>query len=99
MSDYVLPVNIGNPDEITIKDFAEEIIKLTGTNQKVIYKSLPKDDPMQRRPDISKAIEILGWQPKTSRAEGMKKTYEYFKNLSQEELNKSEHKDFSKHIN
>jgi dTDP-glucose 4,6-dehydratase len=99
MSDYVLPVNIGNPDEITIKDFAEEIIKLTGTNQKVIYKSLPKDDPMQRRPDISKAIKILGWQPQTSRAEGMKKTYDYFKSLSQEELNKSEHKDFSKHIN
>jgi dTDP-glucose 4,6-dehydratase len=99
MSDYVLPVNIGNPDEITIKDFAEEIIKLTGTDQKVVYKSLPKDDPMQRRPDISKAIKILGWQPQTSRAEGMKKTYEYFKSLSQEELNKSEHKDFSKHIN
>ena len=99
MSDYVLPVNIGNPDEITIKDFAEEIIKLTGTDQKVVYKSLPKDDPMQRRPDISKAIKILGWQPQTSRAEGMKKTYEYFKSLSQEELNKSEQQDFSKHIN
>jgi dTDP-glucose 4,6-dehydratase len=99
MSDYVLPVNIGNPDEITIKDFAEEIIKLTGTDQKVVYKSLPQDDPMQRRPDISKAIKILGWQPQTSRAEGMKKTYDYFKSLSQEELNKSEHKDFSKHIN
>ncbi len=99
MSDYTLPVNIGNPDEITIKDFAEEIIKLTGTDQKIIYKPLPKDDPMQRRPDISKAKELLGWEPKTSREEGMQKTYEYFKSLSQEELNRSEHKDFSKHIN
>ncbi len=99
MSDYNYPVNIGNPDEITIKDFAEEIIKLTGTDQKIIYKPLPKDDPMQRRPDISKAKEILGWQPQTSRAVGMQKTYEYFKSLSQEELNRSEHKDFSKHIN
>ncbi|EDM45369.1 dTDP-glucose 4,6-dehydratase, NAD-dependent epimerase/dehydratase-related protein [unidentified eubacterium SCB49] len=99
MSDYTYPVNIGNPDEITIKDFAEEIIKLTGTDQKVIYKPLPKDDPMQRRPDISKAKEILDWQPQTSRAEGMKKTYQYFKSLSKEELNRSEHKDFSKHIN
>ncbi len=99
MSDYTLPVNIGNPDEITIKDFAEEIIKLTGTDQKIIYKPLPKDDPMQRRPDISKAKELLGWEPQTSREEGMQKTYEYFKSLSQEELNRSEHKDFSKHIN
>ena len=99
MSDYTLPVNIGNPDEITIKDFAEEIIKLTGTDQKIIYKPLPKDDPMQRRPDISKAKSILGWEPQTSREEGMQKTYEYFKSLSQEELNRSEHKDFSKHIN
>lgn len=98
LSDYAYPVNIGNPDEITIKDFAQEIINLTGTDQKIIYKPLPKDDPLQRRPDITKAKEILGWEPKTSRAEGMKKTYEYFKSLSPEELNKSEHKDFSKHI-
>lgn len=98
MSDYPLPVNIGNPDEITISDFATEIIKLTGTNQKVIYKDLPVDDPMQRKPDISKAKEILGWEATTSRQEGMKKTYAYFKGLSQEQLYKSEHKDFSKHI-
>jgi len=78
MSDYHLPVNIGNPDEITIKEFAEEIIKLTGTDQKVIYKDLPTDDPKQRKPDITKAKEILGWQPKFSRAEGLKPTYEYF---------------------
>ena len=98
MSDYVLPVNIGNPDEISIKDFAEEILKLTHTDQKVIYKPLPVDDPLQRRPDISKAKEVLGWEPKVTRVEGMKKTYEFFKNLDEEQLYKSEHKDFSKHI-
>ena len=95
MSDYELPVNIGNPYEITISDFAEEIIKLTGTDQKVIYKELPEDDPMQRQPDITKAREILGWEPKVGREEGMRKTYEYFKTLSQSELDKTEHRDFS----
>ncbi|MEM6843173.1 MAG: UDP-glucuronic acid decarboxylase family protein [Bacteroidota bacterium] len=80
LSDYPHPVNIGNPDEISIKDFAEEIIKLTGTDQKIVYKPLPKDDPMQRKPDISRAKEILGWEPKVSRAEGLKITYEYYKN-------------------
>ncbi len=98
LSDYSYPVNIGNPDEITIKDFAEEIIKLTGTNQTLVYKELPTDDPLQRQPDIELARKILNWEPKVSREEGMKKTYEYFKSLSQEELTKSEHKDFSKHI-
>ncbi|HZW78770.1 MAG TPA: UDP-glucuronic acid decarboxylase family protein, partial [Flavobacteriaceae bacterium] len=97
LSDYPYPVNIGNPGEITIKDFAEEIIKLTGTDQKVIYKPLPKDDPLQRRPDISRAKEVLGWEPKVSREEGMKITYDYFRGLSREELFKSEHKDFSEH--
>ena len=97
MSDYPLPINIGNPEEITILDFAKEIVKLTGTEQKIVFKPLPQDDPMQREPDISKAKEILGWEPKISREEGMKKTFEYFKNLSKEELFKSEHKDFSKH--
>lgn len=96
-SDYVEPVNIGNPDELTIKDFAEEIIKLTGTDQKIVYKELPKDDPMQRQPDITRAREILGWEPKVSREEGMKITYNYFKNLSKEDLQKKEHKDFTKH--
>ncbi|HIB36699.1 UDP-glucuronic acid decarboxylase family protein [Mesonia sp.] len=98
LSDYSDPVNIGNPHEITIKDFAEEIIKLTNTSQKVIYKPLPKDDPMQRQPDITKAKEILGWEPKVDRAEGMKITYDYFKSLSEEELHKKDHKDFKKHI-
>ncbi|MDC6366484.1 MULTISPECIES: UDP-glucuronic acid decarboxylase family protein [Flavobacteriaceae] len=98
MSDYTLPMNIGNPNEITIKDFAEEIIKLTGTDQKIIYKDLPKDDPMKRQPDISKAKEILGWEPKVGREEGMRKTFEYFKTLSKEELQHTEHRDFS-HLN
>ena len=97
LSDYSSPVNVGNPDEISIKDFAEEIIKLTGTSQKIIFKPLPQDDPLQRQPDISKAKEILNWEPKVSREEGMKKTYDYFKSLTKEELAKSEHKDFSKH--
>ncbi|MES2380206.1 MAG: UDP-glucuronic acid decarboxylase family protein [Bacteroidota bacterium] len=94
LSDYAHPVNIGNPNEITIKDFGEEIIKLTGTNQKLISKPLPKDDPKQRKPDITKAKEILGWEPKVSRAEGLKITYEYFKSLSPEELKKSAYHKF-----
>ncbi|MDT0606237.1 UDP-glucuronic acid decarboxylase family protein [Croceitalea rosinachiae] len=96
MSDYVEPVNIGNPDETTIKEFAEEIIKLTGTDQKIIYKPLPQDDPLQRQPDITRAKEILGWQPKVHRSEGLKKVFEYFKSLSSEELQKKEHRNFSK---
>lgn len=81
MSDYTMPVNIGNPDEITILEFAEEIIKLTGTNQKIIFKELPTDDPKQRQPDITKAKKILGWTPKVSRAEGLKITLDYFKKV------------------
>lgn len=94
MSDYAYPVNVGNPDEITIGEFAEEIIKLTGTSQKVIYKPLPQDDPKQRQPDITRARTILGWEPKVSRAEGLKITYEYFQSLSPEELYKKEHNNF-----
>ncbi len=97
-SDYPYPVNVGNPDEITIADFAEEIIKLTGTDQKVIYKDLPVDDPKQRRPDITKAQEILGWEPKVSRSEGLKITYDYFKSLSKEELNEVDHYNFDRYI-
>jgi dTDP-glucose 4,6-dehydratase len=92
MSDYPYPVNIGNPSEITINQFAEEIIKLTGTTQKLVHKPLPKDDPKQRQPDISRAKEILGWEPKINRAEGLKITYDYFKSLSPEELKKSAHR-------
>jgi dTDP-glucose 4,6-dehydratase len=88
MSDYHLPVNIGNPDEISLKDFAEEIISLTGTKQKIVYKPLPVDDPKQRQPDITKATQILGWAPKVKRKEGLKITYEYFKSLPSSEWHK-----------
>mgnify|MGYP002395712318 FL=1 len=94
-SEYPEPLNIGNPKETTIKEFAEEIIALTGTEQKVIYKPLPKDDPTQRKPDITKAREILGWEPKVDRSEGLKIVYDYFKSLTPEELQKKEHRDFS----
>jgi dTDP-glucose 4,6-dehydratase len=97
-SDYSQPVNIGNPNEISIRDFAEEIIQLTGTSQKVIYKNLPLDDPKQRQPDISKAREILNWEPKIGRAEGLKRTYAYFKGLTHEELNEKDHYNFDKYI-
>ncbi len=97
-SDFTSPVNIGNPDEITIKDFAEEIIKLTGTDQKVVYEPLPQDDPTQRQPDITLATKELGWEPKVSRSEGLKITYEYFNSLSQENLYKKEHNDFEGYI-
>ena len=98
LSDYAYPVNVGNPSEITISQFAEEIIQLTGTKQSIIYKDLPVDDPKQRQPDISKAREILKWEPKINRAEGLKVTYEYFKGLSKEELFESNHYNFDKYI-
>lgn len=88
LSDYIMPVNIGNPNEISLKDFAEEILILTGNKVKIVYKPLPVDDPKQRQPDITKAKTILGWEPKISRNEGLKITYEYFKSLPPEELNK-----------
>ena len=95
MSDYTDPINIGNPHETTIMEFAQEIIKLTGTDQKIIYKPLPQDDPLQRQPDITRAKEILGWEPKVGRTEGLKKVFEYFKALTPEELQDKEHRDFS----
>lgn len=95
MSDYTDPINIGNPHETTILEFAQEIIKLTGTSQKIVFKPLPKDDPLQREPDITRAKNILGWEPKVQRAEGLKLVYDYFKSLSPEELQKKEHRDFS----
>jgi len=97
-SDYAEPVNIGNPDEITIAQFAEEIIALTGTTQKVIYKDLPVDDPKQRQPDITKARALLNWEPKIDRAEGLKRTYAYFKSLTEEELRQTEHNNFDNYI-
>lgn len=97
LSDCADPVNIGNPGEITINDFAQEIIKLTGTNQKVVYKPLPTDDPKQRQPDITKAKAILGWEPKVSREEGLKITYEYFRSLPKDSLYQDPHgRNFSK---
>ena len=92
MSDYHLPVNIGNPDEITIKEFGEEIIKLTGSGQQLIFKPLPTDDPKQRRPDITRAKQLLGWEPVVNRAEGLERTYAYFKSLSPEELRRTAHR-------
>ncbi len=97
-SDYEQPVNIGNPDEITIKQFAEEIIKLTGTNQKIIYLPLPQDDPKQRQPDITLAKKLLNWEPKIDRKKGLEMTYSYFKSLTPEELNRKEHNSFDKYI-
>jgi dTDP-glucose 4,6-dehydratase len=97
-SDYVYPVNIGNPSEISILDFAKEIIELTGTDQKIIFKDLPVNDPKQRKPDISRAKELLGWEPKVDRAEGLKRTYEYFKSLNQDELEETAHYNFDKYI-
>jgi len=97
LNDYHLPVNIGNPDEITLKEFAEEILELTGHGVKIIYKPLPADDPKQRKPDITKAKTLLGWQPTIGRKEGLKITYDYFKSLSQEEWHKQP-KEFLKTI-
>jgi dTDP-glucose 4,6-dehydratase len=98
LSDYAEPVNIGNPDEITIKQFADEIIKLTNTHQKVVYHDLPVNDPKQRQPDITLAKKLLSWEPKVARAEGLKLTYDYFTSLSYEELYHKEHNDFEKYI-
>jgi len=97
MSDYSDPVNIGNPNEISILDFAKEIVRLTGSDQKIVFKPLPQDDPMQRQPDITLAKEVLGWSPKVARSEGMERTYAYFKGLTKDELYRSEHKDFTTH--
>lgn len=98
LSDCSDPVNVGNPDEITILDFAEEIIKLTGAKTKIIYKDLPHDDPKKRRPNIGKAQELLGWEPKVHRAEGLEITLDYFKTLDMDDLYKKEHKAFDKYI-
>ncbi|HEY0751656.1 MAG TPA: UDP-glucuronic acid decarboxylase family protein [Chitinophagaceae bacterium] len=88
LSNYHLPVNIGNPDEISLKEFAEEILELTGHKVKISYQPLPVDDPKQRQPDITKAKELLGWEPKIKRQQGLQKTYDYFKSLPKEELSR-----------
>ena len=97
-SEYSYPVNIGNPDEISILEFAKEVIKLTGTHQKITFSKLPQNDPLQRQPDIGLARKLLNWEPRIKREIGMKRTFEYFKTLSHIELFESEHKDFKKHI-
>lgn len=88
LSDYAMPVNIGNPNEISLKDFAEEVLALTGNKVKIVYKPLPVDDPKQRRPDITRARTLLNWEPKVDRSEGLRLTYEYFRSLPEEEWNK-----------
>jgi dTDP-glucose 4,6-dehydratase len=98
MSGYHMPVNIGNPSEITISQFAEEIMELTGTDQKVVYRDLPVNDPKQRQPDIKLAKELLDWTPKIDREEGLKRTYAYFKTLTDEQLRETEHHNFENYI-
>lgn len=98
LSDVVEPVNVGNPDEITIREFADEIIELTGAKTKIIYKDLPHDDPKKRRPDITLAKALLDWEPQVKRSEGLKRTLAYFQTLDMDELYKSEHKHFDKYI-
>ena len=90
--DFTGPVNIGNPGEFTIRELAEKVIAMTGSRSKLVQLPLPQDDPKQRRPDISKAREILNWEPKISRAEGLKYTYDYFRSLPPEELRKTAHR-------
>ena len=96
-SEYTLPVNLGNPEEITILDFAKEIISLANVPQNIEYRPLPNDDPSKRQPDVSLAKKILNWAPRIQRTEGMLITFEYFKTLSKTKLSKVAHKDFSKH--
>ena len=95
-SNYNYPVNIGNPDEITINEFAQEILTLTGTNQKIVYKPLPENDPLKRRPDISLALKELNWKPSVDRKVGLRKTYDYFCTLNREELFEKDHQSFEK---
>lgn len=97
-SDETRPVNLGNPVEISILDFAREVLKLTGADVKIVHKELPIDDPKKRRPDITRAKEVLNWSPRIDRAEGLKRTFEYFRTLSKEDLHKNEHKDFAAYI-
>tara|TARA_B100001175_G_scaffold288161_1_gene271120 strand:- start:665 stop:976 length:312 start_codon:yes stop_codon:yes gene_type:complete len=91
-SNYKKPINLGNPEEIALIDFANEIINLGENNNKIIFKPLPINDPIKRKPDITKAMNILNWIPKVSRKKGLENTFNYFRSLSFEELNKKEHK-------
>ena len=98
LSDYNLPVNLGNPEEISIHDFAIEICKLTGSKDDFEFIELPVNDPKQRKPDISMAESILKWTPIISRDEGLKRTYQYFSSFTHEELNKKDHANFEAYI-
>ena len=91
-SNYTKPMNLGNPEEIALIDFAKEVIEMSCSENKIVFKPLPVNDPAKRKPDISKAKNILNWQPKISRKKGLKNTFNYFKNLSDEELHKKDHK-------
>tara|TARA_B100002052_G_C15877683_1_gene597726 strand:- start:2154 stop:3125 length:972 start_codon:yes stop_codon:yes gene_type:complete len=91
-SNYTKPMNLGNPEEIALIDFANEIIDLVGSKNKIIFKPLPINDPIKRKPDIKKAMNILNWKPKVSRKKGLENTFNYFRSLSLKEINKKEHK-------
>ena len=91
-SNYTKPMNLGNPEEIALIDFAKEIIAMDGTDNKIVFKPLPLNDPVKRKPDITKAIKILNWQPLVSRKKGLKNAFNYFKSLTFEELNKKDNK-------
>ena len=91
-SNYTKPINLGNPEEIALIDIAREIIALGGNINKIIFKPLPISDPVKRKPDITKAMNILNWKPKVSRKKGLENTLNYFRSLTIEELNKKEHK-------
>jgi dTDP-glucose 4,6-dehydratase len=91
-SNYNKPINLGNPEEIALIDFAKEIIAMSGTNNKIVFKPLPVNDPVKRKPDITKAMKILNWKPHISRNKGLENVFNYFKSLSLEELNKKDSK-------
>ena len=91
-SNYTKPMNLGNPEEIALIDFANEIISLGRNNNKIVFKPLPINDPVKRKPDITKAMNILNWKPQFSRKKGLENTFNYFRSLSLDELNKKEHK-------
>ena len=97
-SDFSMPINLGNPDEISIIELAKAIATMGQSTQQILYKPLPKDDPLKRRPDISLAKKILNWHPIVQRNEGLHRTLEYFKKLPKEKLFEVDHKDFLKHI-
>jgi dTDP-glucose 4,6-dehydratase len=91
-SNYTKPMNLGNPEEIALIDFAKEVIAMGGTDNKIVFKPLPVNDPVKRKPDITKAMKILNWHPLVPRKKGLENTFKYFKSLNTEELNKKDNK-------